>query len=98
VPRFALPVLLVCLALYPAGITSAVTAAEPPLRTGDGLYAEHCAGCHQPLARTTKAQRSASRIRSANRQFPAMTKLDRLSDAELEAIAGALRTIPLIPR
>jgi hypothetical protein len=62
---------------------------------GPALYAKYCARCHRPLEKTTKAQRSASRLRSANRQFPAMTNLDFLTDDQLEAIANALKTIPI---
>ena len=94
-PLFPLAVLLFGLSLSPVSLALATTDDHPQLRAGEALYTEHCARCHQSLAYTTKAQRSASRIRSANRQFPAMTTLDRLSDAELEAIAAALHTIPL---
>ncbi len=94
-PLFPLAVLLFALSLSPVSRALATALDNPQLRAGEALYAEHCARCHQTLSHTTKAQRSASRIRSANRQFPAMTTLDRLSDAELEAIAAALRTISL---
>lgn len=87
----ALPVLV------PVAARSEARPADPEslVRAGEALYAEHCARCHLSLAKTTKAQRTASRLRSANRQFPAMTSLDVLSDAELAAIAAALKTVPL---
>ena len=65
---------------------------------GQALYSTHCAGCHRPLAKTTKAQRSASRLRSSIHQFPAMAGLDALSDEQLAAIAAALKTAPLASR
>ena len=68
------------------------------LAMGQALYSTHCSACHRPLAKTTKAQRSASRLRSSIHQFPAMAGLDALSDEQLTAIAAALKTAPLTNR
>lgn len=98
-PHYYLFALLSCCALLLAGCAGAPagnSAAEADRGELDGpaLYAKYCARCHRPLEKTTKSHRSASRLRSANRQFPAMAKLDFLTDDQLEAIAVALRTIP----
>lgn len=57
---------------------------------GANLYSLHCASCHDPLEKELLSNRSASRIRSAIRYIPAMTRLRDLKDAELEAIAAVL--------
>src|SRR5210317_1109766 len=63
--------------------------------SGISLYEEYCASCHRTFAKTTKPQRSLSRLRSSIRQFPAMSNLDFLSDVQLEAISASLAVIPL---
>jgi len=103
VPRVYLTVLLSCCALLLAGCTGIRSESRAADATGDelngpALYEKHCARCHRPLEKTTKPQRSASRLRSANRQFPAMNYLDFLTDAQLEAIAAALGTLPGNPQ
>jgi hypothetical protein len=62
---------------------------------GVSLYEEFCANCHKSFAKTTKPQRSVNRLRSSIEYFPVMNDLDFLSDQQLDAIATALRTIPL---
>ena len=62
---------------------------------GISLYEEYCASCHRSFAKTTKPQRSLNRLRSSIVQFPAMSNLDFLSDAQLEAISASLATVPL---
>ena len=79
---------VLCLLLC-CGVSVAHASEEPLVTEGKSLYAAHCACCHQPLERTTKAQRSA------NRQFPAMARFDALTDEQLQAISAALKTIPL---
>ena len=62
---------------------------------GISLYEEFCANCHKSFAKTTKPQRSVSRLRSSIKHFPVMSYLDFLNDEQLDALATALRTIPL---
>ena len=93
--RFSWLLLLLFLSLLLGTASAALADSAQSVQEGQRLYAEHCASCHRPLEKTTKAQRSATRLRSANRQFPAMFKLDALTDSQLAAIAAALKTIPL---
>ena len=57
---------------------------------GAALYASNCAGCHNPLATTTKPNRTALQIRAAITAVPGMNSLSTLTDAQLQAIATAL--------
>jgi mono/diheme cytochrome c family protein len=59
---------------------------------GAALYAGACAGCHNPLATSTKTNRTAVQIRAAinNNAVTGMGGLSTLSDAQLQAIATAL--------
>jgi mono/diheme cytochrome c family protein len=59
---------------------------------GASLYAGACAGCHGPLATTTKPNRTAVQIRAAINNDPVtgMGGLSTLTDAQLQAIAAAL--------
>ena len=65
----------------------------PPGSTPDGaaLYAANCAGCHNPLATSTKAGRTADQISGAiaNTAF-GMGGLSGLTAEEIAAIADAL--------
>lgn len=91
---------VVCALLLTTFIPALAAALEPVLRfgatqsvqTGPALYARHCANCHGRYDRHLLPDRSASRIRSAIRHFPAMYELRDLTDAEIEAIAAALVT------
>lgn len=62
---------------------------------GISLYEEYCADCHMSFIKTTKPQRSVSRLRSSIKHFSAMNSLDFLNNEQLDAIASALNTIPL---
>lgn len=88
----AVPAVLLALLPAPSGANNHGAA---PL-AGRPLYAEHCATCHGSLEKSLLSNRSASRIRSAIRLLPAMSGLEGLTDAELEAIAAALA--PASPR
>jgi mono/diheme cytochrome c family protein len=69
----------------------AIATADEDLRSeGAILYSRHCASCHDSLEKNLLPNRNASRIRSAIRYIPAMTRLGDLKDAELEAIAAVL--------
>jgi len=59
---------------------------------GAALYAGACAGCHGPLATTTKGNRTAQNIKDAisNNSVTGMGGLGSLTDAQLQAIAAAL--------
>jgi len=70
--------------------TAAVVSASPEESEGARLYRQNCAGCHRPLAQTTKPDRSASRIHSAIRHFQVMRFLESLSIEEIRSIAEAL--------
>jgi mono/diheme cytochrome c family protein len=62
---------------------------------GISLYEAYCADCHKSFAKTTKPQRSVSRLRSSIQHFSEMSNLDFLNNEQLDAIASALSTIPL---
>ena len=57
---------------------------------GAALYASLCASCHNPLATSTKTNRTASQIRTAITGIGQMNSLGGLTDAQLQAIATAL--------
>jgi mono/diheme cytochrome c family protein len=57
---------------------------------GAALYSSQCAGCHNPLATTTKPNRTAAQIRAAIIGVGRMNSLGALTDAQLQAIAAAL--------
>jgi len=59
--------------------------------SGADLYARHCAKCHKRLEKSDLLPLSASRIRSSFTQYPIMTQLKVLSDAELKKISEVLR-------
>jgi len=59
---------------------------------GARLYRQHCASCHRPLAKSSKQDRSPSRIHSAIRHFQVMRFLDNLSMDEIRSISDALTT------
>ena len=97
--RFSLIISLLCGLILTTQTRSLAEPLDPDqerrAQIGAALYAEHCANCHRPLAETTKPQRSFSRLRSSIQRFPAMAWLDFLNDQQLEALAAALKTIPL---
>jgi len=75
--------------------TKHISSQSEQIKKGISLYEEFCANCHKSFAKTTKPQRSLSRLRSAIEYIPTKNFLDFLSDEQLEAIALALRTVPL---
>ena len=62
-----------------------------PATDGAALYSQNCAGCHGPLASSTKMGRTASQISAAigNPSYP-MGGLSSLTAAQIQAIATAL--------
>ncbi|MFL5270808.1 MAG: c-type cytochrome [Anaeromyxobacteraceae bacterium] len=68
--------------LHPENIPGG-TVTPPPVIDGAALYAAKCAGCHGPLATSSKKGRTAAQITAAN-----MTQ--GLSAAEVQAVANAL--------
>ena len=78
-----------------ADVTKHKSSQSTQIEKGISLYEEFCANCHKSFAKTTKPQRSLSRLRSAIEYIPAKKFLDFLSDEQLEAITSALRTVPL---
>ncbi len=72
--------------------------AAMPVLDGAMLYAQHCAGCHSALADSTKLDRTASQIISARTNVQLMSSsqgLAMLSTAQMDAIALALKTVPV---
>ncbi len=65
---------------------------------GATLYSQNCAGCHGPLAGSTKAGRTVSQIRAAMSANlgGVMGSLNGLSDFQLQMISDAL-TLPTPP-
>lgn len=57
---------------------------------GAMLYATNCAGCHMPLASSSKIGRTSMQITDAINIQPAMAGLKSLTAAEINAIAAAL--------
>jgi len=59
---------------------------------GASLYSSYCAGCHQPLASSTKLNRTATQIQSAINTVGQMSGLSSLTSSQVQAIADALST------
>ncbi len=76
-----------------AALAGGGTTPPPPTTPPDGaaLYSANCAGCHGPLATSSKLNRSATAIASAIQQnIGGMGSLSGLTSAEIQAIATAL--------
>ena len=72
---------------------SAPDPATPP--DGVALYNSECAGCHQPLANTSKPGRTAAQIQAAiDNNVGNMGYLGTLTADEIQAIANALPAAP----
>jgi len=73
----------------------AVDPALPP--DGVALYASECAGCHQPLASTTKPGRTAAQTQAAiDNNVGGMGYLNTLTSEEVQAIADVLPAAPAV--
>ena len=71
--------------------TPSTPAPPPPAPDGATLYASNCAGCHGPLASSTKQGASIARVQLAvSTNAGGMGYLSRLSVAEVQAIVAAL--------
>lgn len=101
--RKSLLMIIICLFLcscahqtaMPAGTELQATSADntaPGADELDGalLYQAHCASCHAPLEKSSKKNRTVSRIHSAIRHFSGMRYLDFLTIQQLQAIAEVL--------
>lgn len=67
--------------------------------SGSTLYQSNCQGCHQPLATSTKLNRSAAQIQAAiTANTGGMGSLAKLNASEVQAIADALKTTEAIPQ
>lgn len=66
---------------------------------GASLYTQNCAGCHGPLATSAKIGRTATQIQTAINTMSAMSGLNSLTSAQVQAIAGvlAVQTTPTPP-
>lgn len=67
----------------------------PLILDGPLLYAQHCQICHNPIATSTKLDRTADQILSARMTVPSMVAnaaIAALTTAQIEAIAQALKT------
>ncbi|MBK8205015.1 MAG: hypothetical protein IPK68_22865 [Bdellovibrionales bacterium] len=77
-----------------SGVTvSAKTLQAPPPPDGVALYGSKCASCHNPLATSTKKNKTAAQITSAIStvaQMSSQPALTALTPAEIQAIATAL--------
>jgi len=72
-------------------IADALVSGTPPPTDGPTLYTNNCAGCHGPLASSSKLNRSASQIQGAiDVNIGNMGYLSDLTPAEVQAIADAL--------
>ncbi|MGB8217492.1 MAG: c-type cytochrome [Candidatus Methanoperedens sp.] len=74
------------------------TPTPTPIPTLDGvtLYSSNCAGCHNPLASTTKLGRTATQITSAISSISQMNYLTSLSPDQIMAIATVLPPVPIL--
>ncbi|MBK7842539.1 MAG: fibronectin type III domain-containing protein [Bdellovibrionales bacterium] len=76
------------------GVTvSATTLQTPPPPNGVALYGSKCASCHNPLATSTKKNKTAAQITAAISSVAQMSSqpaLTSLTPAEIQAIATAL--------
>ncbi len=76
------------------------TKGAPPAINGSLLYAQNCAQCHDPLANSTKLDRTAAQIDAARLAVPAMKgtpSVFALTSAEIQAIAQVLKTTTTDP-
>ncbi len=64
---------------------------------GAALYGQYCAGCHGPLATSSKLSRSATQIQDAINNLGIMSSLKSLTSAQVQAIAAALAPPPPPP-
>jgi mono/diheme cytochrome c family protein len=71
-------------------IADALVSSTPQPTDGPTLYANNCAGCHGPLATSTKKNRTATQIQGAINSISQMSGLSSLTAAEVQAIAEAL--------
>lgn len=72
----------------------------PVVIDGAPLYANNCAGCHGPLATSTKLGRTATQITNAIASVPLMnsnSNLRALSAAQIQAISKALDNSVMAP-
>ncbi|VVB93443.1 Cytochrome c6 [uncultured archaeon] len=76
--------------VLPSSPTPTPTPTSTVTPDGAALYAGNCAGCHNPLATTTKPGRTAAQIQNAIATVSAMSSLSSLSSAQIQAIATAL--------
>ncbi|WP_054695946.1 lectin-like domain-containing protein [Geotalea toluenoxydans] len=66
--------------------------------SGSTLYQANCQGCHQPLASSTKLNKTAAEIQAAiTANTGGMGSLATLSAGEIQSIADALKTTEAIP-
>ncbi|WP_243374919.1 c-type cytochrome [Geotalea sp. SG265] len=66
--------------------------------SGSTLYQKHCQECHQPLATSTKRNKTAAEIQAAiTTNMGGMGGLAKLSASEIQSIADALKTTTEIP-
>ena len=64
---------------------------------GASLYATYCAGCHGPLATSSKKGATATQIQTAITKVRAMRSLSTLTTAQIQAIAAALSSTAATP-
>jgi len=87
--KFAIAATVAVLA-FPLGAALTMGATTPAL-DGAALYATNCAGCHGPLATSSKKGATLAQIQAASGKM----NISALSVAELQAIADALSPVPV---
>ena len=76
-----------------SALSPVVTATTSSIN-GATLYSNNCAGCHDPLAVSTKKDKTYNQITNAIATKPQMSHLSSLTVAEKTAIAAALASPP----
>jgi len=72
-------------------LTTPTPTPTPTAINGGALYAQHCSGCHGPLATSTKRNITLARLNSGISSVSSMSSLGSLSPAQRQAIVTALQ-------
>ena len=80
--------------MQPQFPNGSLSSGSPAPGTGAYYYDNFCAGCHGPLASSTKLGRNAAQISGAISNVGAMHSLSSLNATQIQAIADALNNPP----
>jgi mono/diheme cytochrome c family protein len=73
-------------------VTPGITPPPPPTLDGAALYSSNCSTCHGPLATSSKRGSSVTQIKNAiATASTGMGSLNNLTDAQIQAIADAIK-------